>query len=99
MKRKIYLINKVFISDSIIDTDADAFYTKEERDKEWNRVVHSHNNLIIDNYGIDLNYIPKGYFYNWDNESLEFFDQLDLDVHHDYFVKAETTIEVPNETY
>lgn len=92
MKQKIYLINKVFIEDGVIDIDTEAFYTKEERDKEWQRVVNSHNNLIIDNYDIDLNYIPEEYFYDWNDESLEFLDQTEPDMRHDYFVKSEATI-------
>lgn len=97
MKEKVYLINKVFIQDGAIDTDTEAFYTKEERDREWNRLVLSHNNLIIEDYNIDLNYIPEAYFYDWNDESLEFLDQAEPNMRHDYFVKSEATI-CPKET-
>lgn len=99
MKEKVYLINKVSINDGLIETDTDIFRTEEERDREWNRVVLSHNNSIIETYDIDLNHIPKIYFYDWNDESLEFLDQTEPDMQHDYFVKSEATIEVRDETH
>lgn len=98
MKQKIYLINKVFISDGLIETEAETYATEKERDVAWNQLLHSHNNMIIECFELDLNNISDDYVYDWGDEELEFYCINDPDMHHDYFVKDETTIEVPNET-
>lgn len=98
MKQKIYLINKVFIADGLIESETEAFATEQERDKAWNKLLHSHNNMIIECFNLDLNHIPIDYVYDWDDEELEFYCSDDPDMHHDYFTKDETTIEVQNET-
>lgn len=50
--------------------------------------------MVIDCFGLDLNHIPDEYCYDWGNTELEFYCQDDPDMHHDYFVKSESTIEV-----
>lgn len=95
---KIYLINKVFVRDGLIETETEAFATKQKRDNAWNQLLHSHNNMITEWFGLDLNNIPDDYAYDWGDEELEFYCTDDPDMHHDYFIKSETTIGVPNET-
>ena len=41
-----------------------------------------------------INKISNEYYYDWGNIELEFYCQDDPDMHHDYFVKSESTIEV-----
>lgn len=94
MRKNIFLINKVFISDGIIETDTEVFDNEKDREKAWNSLLHFHNNMVIDCFGLDLNHIPDEYCYNWGNTELEFYCQDDPDMHHDYFVKSESTIEV-----
>lgn len=97
MKQKLFLIVKTFIYDGLIEPDTEVYTTKEERDKAWDSLVLSHNNMVIDCFGIELNHIPEEYYYEWGNDELEFYCHDDPEMHHDYFVKSETTIEVFHE--
>lgn len=99
MRQKIYLIKKVFITDGLIEPETEAFATEQQRDNAWNQLVHSHNNMVIESFDLDLNHIPSDYVYDWGNEELEFYCTDDPDMHHDYFVKDEVTIEVQNEAH
>lgn len=94
MEKKIYLINKTNVSDGLLEVSTETYNTREERDDAWNRLVHDHNNMIQDAYDIRLSDSDweEDYFYQWNVEELEFYCKEDSDMHHDYFLKSEETI-------
>ena len=90
MIKKMYIINKVNISDGLIDTSSEVYNTKEERDKAWNILVHDHNELIRDAYCYEtkeLDELIDDYHYEWDDNELEFYCKDDPDMHRDYYKK------------
>ena len=91
---KVYCIKKIWISDGMPEVDVDIFKTQEARDEAWNHLVHDHNNCIQDAYDIRLSDddYECDYYYEWDNEELEFYCKEDASMHHDYFVKSEEVI-------
>ena len=94
MKKKIYLINKTNVSDGLLEVATETYNTIEERDEAWNRIVHDHNNMIQDSYDIRLSDFDweEDYYYEWNDEELEFYCKEDPDMHHDYYKKDEDTI-------
>lgn len=95
MKRTIYCIKKVYISDGMPELDTEVYATEEERDNAWNVLVHDHNNMIQDAFDIRLSDHDweEDYYYEWSDQELEFYCKEDADMHHDYFVKSDETLE------
>lgn len=91
---RLYCIKKVWISDGIIESDVELYRTKMDRDKAWNILVHDHNNMIQDSFDIRLSDFDweDDYYYEWNDEELEFYCKEDADMHHDYFVKCEELV-------
>ena len=94
MKKKVYLIKKANICDGLIETDTEVYNTEQERNEAWNVLVHDHNNMIQDSYDIRLSDFDweDDYYYEWNDEELEFYCKEDADMHHDYYKKDEDTI-------
>lgn len=94
MKKKVYLIKKVNVSDGLLETDTEVYNTEQERDTAWNVLVHDHNNMIQDSYDIRLSDFDweDDYHYEWNDSELEFYCKEDVDMHHDYYSKGEDTI-------
>lgn len=104
MKKKVYLINKINITDGLIESDAEVYYTEQERDRAWHILTHDHNEMIRDCYcdedHRDLNDLDKDeYHYEWDNNHLEFWNRYDPEMHTDNYTKSEDTIEISNKVY
>lgn len=91
---KVYCIKKVYISDDLPELDTEVYATEEARDAAWHRLVHDHNNMIQDAYNIDLNNsnYEKDFHYDWDNQTLTFYDKVEPTCHYDYFEKSEETL-------
>ena len=88
VREKVYLIKRVFVSESAVESCVDVYGTEELRDEAWNRLVHSHNNMMIDAHGLDLNHINyEEWYYNWDDQSLVCYDEQDPDAEGYYFEK------------
>lgn len=100
MLRNMYTINYVTISDGIISTSSDVFNTKEERDAAWHRVVHDHNEMVRDCFDLDLNSnYEDEYYYEWNDNELEFYDKADPDMHRDYYIKDYCEVEVDDKVF
>lgn len=93
-KVKLYCIKKVWISDGLISSDVELFRTKMDRDKAWAVLVHDHNNMIQEAYNIDLSdySYEEDYYYEWSQESLEFYDKAEPECHHDLFEVGEVYV-------
>ena len=101
MEKKIYLINKTNVSDGLLEVSTETYNTREERDEAWNRLVHDHNNMIQDSYDIRLSDFDweDDYYYEWNDNELEFYCKDDPDMHHDYYKKDVDSIIVDTRVY
>ena len=91
---KVYVIKKLFITDMMPELEVETFKTSKARDKAWQRLVHDHNNMIQDAYEVDLNdssYEEK-FYYEWDDNSLVFYDKIEPTCHYDFFEKDEEVV-------
>ena len=101
MEKKIYLINKTNVSDGLLESSTETYNTRDERDEAWNILVHDHNNMIQDSYDIRLSDFDweDDYYYEWNDNELEFYCKDDLEMHHDYYKKDVDSIMVDTKVY
>lgn len=90
MNIKLYTIEKVFITEGLIDTETEIYNTEKERDGAWNVLIHDHNEMVRESFGINLNKknYEKEYHYEWNDNMLEFYCRNDVYMHRDFFKKS-----------
>lgn len=87
-KTKVYLIKRTLVTEGLMETDVDTYATEELRDKKWNELVLSHNNMMIDCHEMDLNHIDENeWYYEWNDKELVCYDVRDHEAEAYYFEK------------
>jgi len=93
----IYLIKKISVSDGFIDAEVEAYSTELKRDEAFKELVKTHNQMIIDSYSIDITnpglsdvfgFDCPEYYYEFNDDFLEFLTREDQLMHHDIFEKG-----------
>ena len=85
---KVFLIKRTFVTEGVVETDVDTYATEELRDKLWNELVLSHNNMMIECHDMDLNHINGDeWFYEWSDKELVCYDMRDPTAEAYYFEK------------
>ena len=93
-KKKVFMIKRTFINEGEVETLVDLYESERKRDEGWNKLVLSHNNMVIDCYGVDLNHIDETtFYYEWGNDSLTFYDKEDPSIEQTFYEKDWAYIE------
>ena len=103
MLKKIFLINKLFISDGNQELQTMCYGSQDERDNAWNELIETHNEMIKNSFCDEehptLESLNDDYEYNYGDNELEFYSRIDKEMHHDYFCKDIDEINVTCDVY